>query len=324
MTPAFFATVPIILCAAALDAAFGDPPWLPHPVRLIGLLIARGERMLWTGMARRDLRNGAILAAGVVMISALAAWTIIGLAGVFGEWARWLAAAAIAWTTLAARGLDDAAGAVQRALGANNIDGARREVRALVGRDPAALDRVGLIRATIESVSENCSDGVIAPMFFLFVGGPVAAIAYKAINTLDSMVGYLDHRYYYFGCAPARLDDVANILPARLTALCLIGAAAITSRRVEAAYIACRDSARLHHSPNAGFPESAIAGALGIQLGGPAVYAGETEHRPVLGLDERPPAVSDIATARAMARIAAAIAFLALAAVRWIVLMALR
>ena len=324
MTPAFFATLPMILCAIALDALLGDPPWLPHPVRSIGTLIARGERMLWTGMARRDLRNGAVLAAAVVLISAVAAWAAIGFAGVFGKWFEWLAAVAIAWTTLAARGLDAAAGSVQRALGADDIAGARREVCALVGRDPEALDRAGLIRATIESVAENCSDGVIAPMFFLFVGGPVAAIAYKAINTLDSMVGYLDDRYYYFGCAPARLDDVANLLPARLTALCLIGAAAIVSRRAEAAYIACRESARLHHSPNAGFPESAIAGALGIQLGGAAVYSGEIEHRALLGVDERQPAVSDIATARTMARTAAVIAFCVFAATRWIVLTALR
>lgn len=324
MTPAFFATVPMIVCAIALDALLGDPPWLPHPVRFIGMLIARGERMLWSGIARRDLRNGAVLAAAVVLISAVTAWAAIGFAGFFGKWIEWLAAVAIAWTTLAGRGLDAAASGMQRALDSDDIASARRAIRALVGRDPQALDRAGLIRATIESVAENCSDGVIAPMFFLFIGGPVAAIAYKAINTLDSMVGYLDDRYYYFGCAPARLDDVANLLPARLTALCLIGAAAIVSRRAEAAYVACRESARLHHSPNAGFPESAIAGALGIQLGGAAVYAGEIEHRAPLGVDERQPAVKDIAAARAMVRIAIVIAFCALATTRWIILMALR
>jgi adenosylcobinamide-phosphate synthase len=314
----------MIFCALALDALFGDPQSLPHPVRFIGALIARGERMLWTGMARPDLRNGAILAAVVVLLSASAAWAAIGFAGLFGKWFGWAAAVAVAWTTLAARGLDSAAADVQSSLGMDDIGGARRAIRSLVGRDPEALDRAGLIRATIESVAENCSDGVIAPLFFLFIGGPAAAIAYKAINTLDSMIGYLDDRYFYFGCAAARLDDAANLLPARLTALCLMGAAALLSRRGGAAYAACRESARLHHSPNAGFPESAIAGALGIQLGGEARYAGDIEHRALLGRDEREPSVRDIAAARRMAQIAAALAFCTFAALRWIVLMTLR
>jgi cobalamin biosynthesis protein CobD/CbiB len=177
------------------------------------------------------------------------------------------AAVAIAWTALAMRGLDRAGAAVEQALVANDLMDARREIRALVGRDPDSLDRIGLIRAAVESVAENSSDGVIAPMLYLFAGGPVAAIAYKAINTLDSMIGYCDDHYRWFGRAAARLDDLANLLPARITAVCLTAAAAIVSRRAAQAYAACLSSASMHRSPNAGYPESAMAGALGIQLG---------------------------------------------------------
>jgi CobD/Cbib protein len=204
------------------------------------------------------------------------------------------------------------AAAVERALQAGDINRARREIRALVGRDPDSLDQSGLICAAVESVAENCSDGVIAPMLYLFAGGPVAAMAYKAINTLDSMIGYLDDRYRWFGRSAARLDDLANLLPARITALCLIGAAGTLSRRHIQAYTACLASASTHPSPNAGYAESAMAGALGIRLGGDAIYGGEVEHRPPMGIAERRPLIADIADARAMMRLSTIFAFLCL------------
>ena len=189
---------------------------------------------------------------------------------------------------------------------------------ALVGRDPATLDRDAMVRATVESVAENCSDGVLAPLCFLFVGGPVLALAYKAVNTLDSMVGYRDARYLYFGRAAARLDDAANFVPARLTALCLVAAAVLTLGRGGAALGACRADAHKHASPNAGFPEATMAGALGIELGGDAVYAGEVEHRARLGHAERAANVADIAAARGLMRIATAIGFCLLALLRYV------
>jgi adenosylcobinamide-phosphate synthase len=324
MGHAFHLPAPLILLALALDAVFGDPAWMPHPVRLIGAMIAGGEEILWSGFARRDLRNGAILAATIVVISTACVWALISVADLIAYPFGAMTAVAIAWTTLALRGLDHAAADVANALISNDLNKARQAIRALVGRDPAALDRVGLIRAAVESVAENCSDGVIAPMFFLFVGGPVAAIAYKAINTLDSMIGYLDDRYFYFGRCAARLDDAANLVPARLTALSLMGAAVIVSKRAGQAYATCRNSARLHRSPNAGYPEATMAGALGIQLGGDAVYAGEIEHRAVLGKADREPAVADIVSARTMMRLASIIAFCALASARFLLLSIVR
>ncbi|MGH7913617.1 MAG: cobalamin biosynthesis protein CobD/CbiB, partial [Candidatus Binataceae bacterium] len=183
------------------------------------------------------------------------------------------------------------------------------------------IGRVSIIApivATVESIAENCSDGVLAPLCFLFVGGPVLALAYKALNTLDSMIGHRDARYLYFGRAAARLDDAANFVPARVTALCLIAAAALTLGRGGAALGACRADALKHASPNAGFPEATMAGALGIQLGGDAVYAGEVEHRARLGRAERTAGVADIAAARRLMRISTAIGFCLLALMHYV------
>ncbi len=288
MSYAFHLSAPMIVAALACDVAIGDPAWIPHPVRLIGAAIALGERRLHCGDARADYLRGALLALAVIAIASVAAWALIDAAGLIGD-----AAGAVAL-----RGLDDAAAEVQRALGGNDAARARRALPALAGRDPQSLDRAGMIRAVVESVAENSSDAVIAPLMWLFVGGPAAAIAYKAINTLDSMIGYRDSRYLYFGRAAARIDDAANYLPARLTALCLIVAAQFTARRGAPAWAVCRADARRHSSPNAGYPEAAMAGALDLRLGGDAVYGGVNEARATLGGSVRTPAIADIAAAR--------------------------
>jgi adenosylcobinamide-phosphate synthase len=296
----------------------GDPLWIPHPVRLIGRAVSFGEARLRTGEPRADLWRGALLTSAVVIGTALAVWMAIAIASTAANWLGLAAAVLIAWTTLALHGLDRAAGEVEQALGRGHDDLARAAMPALVGRDPAILDRDAMVRATIESIAENCSDGVLAPLCFLFLGGPVLALAYKAINTLDSMIGYRDSRYLYFGRAAARLDDTANFIPARVTALCLAAAAALTLGRGGAAIGACRTDARLHASPNAGFPEATMAGALGIELGGDAVYAGEVEHRARLGRAERAASITDIAAARRLMRIATAIGFGLLAFLRYV------
>jgi adenosylcobinamide-phosphate synthase len=321
---AFHLPAPLILAALLIDVAAGDPAWIPHPVRLIGAAIDFGERRMRTGDAQRDEVRGAILAVAVIAIASAGAATLIGLANMIGGAAGAIVAVAIAWTTLALRGLDDAAGEVQRALGGNDDARARRAIPALAGRDPDALDRAGMIRAAVESVAENSSDGVIAPLLYLFVGGSAAAIAYKAINTLDSMIGYRDERYLHFGHAAARIDDAANYIPARLTALCIIAATHLTTHRGRAALQVCRTDARRHHSPNAGFPEAAIAGAMDLRLGGDAVYAGVTEARATLGESAREPAIGDIAAARALMWWAAGIAFILVALARMIVVRVLR
>jgi adenosylcobinamide-phosphate synthase len=314
---ALYISTPLAGAALALDLLLGDPSWMPHPVRLIGRAVSFGETRLLTGEPRADLRRGAILAAAVVILSALATWAVIAAASAVSSASGQVAAVLIAWTTLALRGLDQASAEAERALGAGRDGVARAAMPALVGRDPAALDHEGMVRATVESVAENCSDGVIAPLFYLFVGGPAAAVAYKAVNTLDSMIGYRDARYLYFGRAAARIDDAANFVPARLTALGLAAAATLTLGRGGTALEACRADARKHASPNAGFPEAAMAGALGIELGGDAVYAGEIEHHAPLGRAERAPEVADIAKARRLMRVAVAFAFVAFGLARY-------
>jgi adenosylcobinamide-phosphate synthase len=296
----------------------GDPSGMPHPVRFIGRAVTLGEARLHTGAPRADFWRGALLASAVVILTALAAWIAIAIASTVANCLGLAAAVLIAWTTLALNGLDRAAGEVELALGRGRDDLARAAMPALVGRDPATLDRDAMVRATVESVAENCSDGVLAPLCFLFIGGPILALAYKAINTLDSMIGHLDARYAYFGRAAARLDDAANFVPARATALCLAAAAALTLGRGCVALGACRADAHKHASPNAGFPEATMAGALGIELGGDAVYAGEVEHRARLGRAERAPVVADIARARRLMRVATAIGFCLLALLRYV------
>jgi len=299
----------LIALAVVLDVMVGDPGQMPHPVRLIGHAIQFGERRLWTGDPRRDLRGGALVATAVVIGAVAGVWSIIGLGSLLAPAIGAAFAVVLAWTTIALRGLDTTAASVQRALRREDLSAARAAMPALVGRDPQSLDRHAMVRAMVESVAENCSDGVIAPLFYLFVGGPAAAIAYKAINTLDSMIGHTDSRYLYFGRWAARMDDFANLIPARLSAGCLIVAAAVLGRHPNDALRVCRADARRHPSPNAGFPEAAMAGALGIQLGGAAIYGGEVEARPLLGVARRPVEVSDIGAARAMLWVASAGAF---------------
>jgi adenosylcobinamide-phosphate synthase len=308
----------LIALSVALDMLIGDPAWMPHPVRLIGQMIALSESRLWTGDSHRDLRRGALAATAVVLGAIGAVWIVIAAGSLLAPVLGAALGVIVAWTTIALRGLDTAAAAVQRALEQENLSAARAAMPALVGRDPQSLDRGGVIRATVESVAENSSDGVIAPLFYLFLGGPAAAMAYKAINTLDSMIGHTDSRYLYFGRWAARMDDFANLIPSRLSAACLIGAAAVLRQRPLDALHVCSADARRHPSPNAGFPEAAMAGALGIQLGGTAVYDGEIETRPLIGEAHRQVDVTDIATARKMLWVSSLIAFFLMAAARLI------
>ncbi|MGH7905289.1 MAG: adenosylcobinamide-phosphate synthase CbiB [Candidatus Binataceae bacterium] len=309
MSHAWFLSVPLIGCAALIDLLMGDPAWLPHPVQAIGVMITRGEQALRSGRPAGDLRNGFILAALVIGISAFSTWALVRVADGIAFWLGAILATLAAALTIANRGLDDAALTIQQALAANRDDDARAAIPSLAGRDPASLGRSGMIRATIESLAENASDGIVAPLLFLFVAGPVGAIAYKAINTLDSMLGYRDERYLDFGRAAARLDDFANWVPARITALCIAGAShiALGAGRRSLAVIQC--DARSHESPNAGFPEAAMAGALGIELGGDAVYGGEVVRRSKIGTPAHPVSVEHIALARRIVKFAVVIAF---------------
>jgi adenosylcobinamide-phosphate synthase len=304
---AFYLPAPLIVVAVILDVLWGDPPWFPHPVRLIGRAIIFGERVLRTGDPKRDLFGGALLVISVIALSAIAAWVAVSAIEAISLSLGGLVAVLIASTSLAARSLNDAALVVEQHLSSGDEKSARRDIRALVGRDTESLDYTGLIRAAIESVGENISDGIIAPLFFLFIGGPVAAMAYKAINTLDSMIGYKDSRYFDFGRFAARLDDAANLIPARLTAVSIAVAAALsTGRGLESLRTFLSDASQ-HESPNAGYPEAAMAGALGVELGGNAYYDGELESRPRMGFPHITLDVAALRTSRILMWIATAL-----------------
>lgn len=274
--------LPILLAALVIDAVLGDPPGLyarvAHPVALIGRLIAGLERWLYGQPPGRRIR-GVALTLITVTIAAGAGGVVAAVARAIDEpWGLALEAIA-ASTLLAGRSLHDHVRDVARGLRQGLAPG-RAAVACIVGRDPQSLDEGGVARAAIESAAENFSDGLVAPAFWFLLLGLPGLAAYKAVNTLDSMIGHKDERYQDFGWAAARLDDLANLLPARLAALLLIIASG--TKAAEAAIAAWRD-ARLHHSPNAGWPEAAMAGALALKLGGPRRYDGEAIDEPWLG-----------------------------------------
>jgi len=271
-----------LLAAFGLDLALGDPAGWPHPVRAMGWAIQRLEAPF--RRLRIPLRgSGALftltLVGGAWILAAAVCRMAAGLAPTLG----WAVQAALLATCLSVRSLEEAGRTVARALEGQGLAAGRRAVSMIVGRETDGLDAAGVSRAAVESVAENLVDGVVAPLFFAALGGAPLALAYKMVNTLDSMVGYRSPRYREFGWASARLDDLANLLPARMAVPCIAAAAFLLNRRAGAAWrVALRD-ARRHLSPNAGYPEAAVAGALGLRLGGPNRYHGELVPKPWIG-----------------------------------------
>jgi adenosylcobinamide-phosphate synthase len=271
---------------AALDALLGDPRSWPHPVRWIGRLTQGMERTLrWlvkrSGGARRAERcGGVVLAVVVTGLTMAAAWGVMALGDRIGPPSGLAVRVLLIFWGLAAHSLGTEA---LRAAEAPDLARARRALALIVGRDTADLDFGAIGRACVETVAENCNDAVVAPLFWLALGGPVALWGYKAASTLDSMVGYRDDRYRDLGWASARLDDLLAFVPARLTWLLIALAALVWGERAGAALrIGWRDG-RKHPSPNAAWPEAAMAAALGVQLGGPASYGGVPSFKPLLG-----------------------------------------
>lgn len=270
--------LPALLLALALDALLGEPAWLyrrlPHPVVLIGRGIGRLERQLLTPTQteRRKRLNGvlmlALVAGGAALVGALTHRLLRGVPG------GWIVMGAVMSVFLAQRSLVEHVAAVARGLDQGLAEG-RAAVARIVGRDPQRLDAAGIGRAAIESLAENLSDGIVAPLFWGLVAGLPGMLAYKAVNTLDSMVGYKNERYRAFGWASARLDDLANLVPARLTGLLLCFAAALgkPGMFLQIWHTMRRDAPR-HRSPNAGWPEAAMAASLGLRLAGPRSYGG--------------------------------------------------
>ena len=260
-----------LLIGVMADLTWGDPAWLPHPVRGIGWLATHAERF-WRQTPIPPRFAGALFWFSVVGIFTSAVSFTLPWANIY-----WI------YSLLAARDLDVEAGRVVRALGRHDLIEARRKLSFVVGRDTDPLNEPEILRATFETVAENLSDGVIAPLFYLALGGPLCMALYKAINTLDSMVGYKSERFKEFGWFSARIDDVANFIPARLTALAICTAALLPPfSATRALRIAMRDGSS-QPSPNSGYPQAAFAGALGVQLGGLNFYNGVPSLKPSLG-----------------------------------------
>ena len=258
-----------------LDLLAGDPAWKWHPVRLMGRAVAAADARL-----PRTKAAGLALALGLPLAVGLADWLIARKLGRLA----WGFQALMIYFCVASRDMLAHARAVFSALEAGDLALARTRVSAIVGRDTAGLDEAGVLRAAVESVAESFCDGVLAPLFFAFLGGAPWALAHKAVSTLDSMVGYKNERYAEFGWASARLDDAMNWIPARVSALVV----ALCSGRPGPALRCALKDAPKQPSPNSGWPEAAFAGALGIQLGGASTYQGRLSQKALIGLPERP------------------------------------
>jgi len=271
-----------ILLALGLDLLLGDPPWFPHPVKLIGRAALRLEPFFRRFFSPPRLA-GTALAVVIISLSGLVTFLIIKGAGLIHPLAEDALSVLIIYTALAIRDLIYHSGQVYRCLERGDLARARKRVSLMVGRDTDQLDEKGVVRAAVESVAENIVDGVSAPLFFAVLAGPVGAMIYKAINTLDSTFGYKNECYREFGWASARIDDVANYLPARLTApLVPVAAFLLGLKPANSFRIMYRDRKK-HPSPNSGWAEAAFAGALGVQLGGLNYYGGCPSSRPTLG-----------------------------------------
>jgi len=307
-----------MVVAMAVDALLGWPSWLfariGHPVtwlgRLIGVIDAGWNRDSDPPALRRAA--GVAGASVVIAISVAVGWMLQVLLPT--GWLQIVLVGVLSWPLVALRSLHDHVAAVAAPLLAGDIAGAREAVSRIVGRDPTALDEAGIARAAIESLAENASDGIVAPVFWGAVFGLPGILGYKAINTLDSMIGHRSERHEAFGWAAARIDDVANFIPARLTGFLFV---VLAPRRSEALSCMTRD-ARRHRSPNAGWPEAAMAGALRVRLSGPRIYHGSTTDEPWLNEGARDPLAADIAEAltvyrRAMLLLAGMLAILAFA-----------
>ena len=292
-----------VLGGFVLDAIFGDPAWLPHPVVYMGKAISVLEKGLRARLPKTpegELWGGRILAfclpVGTLALTSLVCMGAAALHPLLGL------AVQMFWCgqALAAKGLVQESTNVYRELTKPDLPAARTAVSRIVGRDTEALTAEGVTKAAVETVAENASDGVIAPLLYMLLGGAPLALTYKAINTMDSMVGYKNTQYLYFGRAAAKLDDVANYLPSRIAALLWVAAAALTGNDARNAWRIWRRDRRNHASPNSAQTESACAGALNVQLAGPAYYFGQYYPKPTIGDAVRPIEPEDIRRADRM------------------------
>ncbi len=310
-----------VLLGFLLDLLLADPLWMPHPVVYMGKAITGLEkrlRKIFPVSSRGEFWAGVVLAVILPMasfglsLSAICLLDLLHPALGFALEVMWC------WQCLAVKGLAVESKAVCRKLTTGTLEEARVQVARIVGRDTAELTEKGVIKAAVETVAENFSDGVAAPLFYLLLGGAPLGLCYKAVNTMDSMVGYKNDKYLYFGRAAAKLDDAANYLPARFSAFLLMAGALLTGQDAKAAYKTWRRDKRKHASPNSAQTESAMAGALGIQLAGPASYFGKVVDKPTIGAPLREPEPSDILRANRMLYTASLLCLVLLGGLRFL------
>ena len=281
-----------LIAGYLLDLLLGDPEWLYHPVRLIGKYISFAEKRL--RKRGGNLRIGAlILTISTTLATMAAATLILWLLRLAGDVPLFIGMALMDWMGIAVTCMAKEARGVGRALKLG-VGPARKQVARIVGRDTENLNEEEIIKATVETVAENTTDGVISPILYALIGGPVLLWGYKAVNTLDSMVGYMDEKYRDIGWSSAKLDDVLNYIPARLTALLMAFAARLTGMDGKNALRIVRRDHANHKSPNSAWSEAAAAGALHIQLGGTHLYFGKPVEKPTIGDEDRPAEEEDI------------------------------
>ncbi len=272
----------LLPCAFLLDLILGDPRWLPHPIRWMGKAIEYLEPR-FRRLRLTLLQSGLLFALSLIAGTWLVASALLWLAGLLHPAVAIGLEVLMVYYALSTRSLESSAMAVHASLVGGNLPEAKSRVAMIVGRDVTDLTDTGVARAAVETVAENLVDGVISPLFFAAIGGGPLAMAYKMVNTLDSMVGYKNVRYWEFGRTAAKIDDVANFLPARLSVPFIALAAQLLARNGKRAFFTAVKEGEKHASPNAGFPEAAFAGALGVWLGGPNTYDGQVINKPVIG-----------------------------------------
>ena len=286
-----------LLLGFCLDLLLGDPHWMPHPVRAMGALITGLEKPLrgvFPKTHRGELAAGSALVILTVGISTGVAALLLWLCGQIHPYLAFAGETLLCYQLLAARALRDESVKVYKALRDGTLDDARKAVSMIVGRDTDRLDEIGVAKAAVETVAENASDGVIAPLLFLAIGGAPLGVLYKSINTMDSMVGYKNDRYLYFGRAAAKLDDLVNFIPARLAGVLLCLAARPAGFDGRNAWRIFRRDRKNHKSPNSAHTEAAAAGALDVQLAGSSYYFGKLVEKPTIGDPLRPVEPADI------------------------------
>ncbi len=311
-----------LICAFLLDFSIGDPQGWYHPVRLIGKLIDALQKQLRSAASDNPAklrRAGVSIVIVTVGATGLVVWLLLALAGAVGTVPRFALSILLDYWLIAARSLQTESMKVYDKLEEQDLPGARHAVSMIVGRDTQNLSEEGVAKAAVETVAENTSDGIIAPLFYLVIGGPVLGWCYKAVNTMDSMIGYKDEKYLHIGRCAAILDDIVNFIPARLAGMIMIAACPIVKLDRKDAWRIFKRDRYNHASPNSAQTEAVMAGALHVQLAGDAWYFGKLYHKKTIGDPLRPVIAEDIMRANRLMYASSTVSLLLFCLVRWLI-----